>query len=240
LIQVGIIARPRVHQDVVANLARRILSGDLVPGEGLPNMVKLSADLGVSRSAMREAIKVLSAKGMLEVRPRTGMRVRPRDRWNLMDPEVLSWCGPELDAELLRSLLECRQLIEPGAAALASVNATAAQLAMIETAFDRMSEAEDLNGRVEADLDFHVAVLKASGNLFLAQWASTVSSILLAAFRISANTATSGREAFTAHREVMEAIRLRGAPRAERAMRRLLSIAASDLKITSPSSAKIK
>jgi GntR family galactonate operon transcriptional repressor len=233
--QVGIIGRPRVHRDVVAHLARRILSGGLVPGEGLPNTIQLSADLGVSRSALREAIKVLSAKGMLEVRPRTGTRVRPRDSWNLMDPEVLSWCGPELDAELLRSLLECRQLIEPGAAALASANATAAQLAVIEAAFDRMSQAEDLTARVEADLDFHVAVLKASGNLFLAQWASTVSSVLLAAFRISADAATSGREAYTAHREVMESIRLRNASRAERAMRRLLSIAASDLRLTAPS-----
>src|ERR1700712_267132 len=146
--QVGPITRPRVHRDVVANLARRILSGDLAPGASLANTIQLSADLGVSRSTLREAIKVLSAKGMLDVRARTGTRVRPRDSWNLMDPEVLSWCGPELDPELLRSLLEGRQLIEPGAAALAAVNATAAQLAVIEAAFDRMNEADDLNARV--------------------------------------------------------------------------------------------
>ena len=141
--QVGTIARPRVHRDVVAELARRILSGTVLPGERLPNTVQLSADLGVSRSALREAIKVLTAKGMLEVQPRTGMRVRPRDNWNLMDPELLSWCGPALDAELLRSLLECRQLIEPGAASLAAANATAAQLAVMEEAFNRMNESSD-------------------------------------------------------------------------------------------------
>jgi DNA-binding FadR family transcriptional regulator len=95
-----------------------------------------------------------------------------------------------------------------------------------------MNLATELDARVEADLDFHVAVLKASGNLFLAQWASTMSSVLLAAFRISTRTATSGDEAFTVHRDVMEAIRLRNGSRADRAMRRLLTIAASDLNIT--------
>lgn len=230
--QVRIISRPRVHNDVVAVLARRILSGALVLGQSLPNTLQLSADLGVSRSALREAIKVLGAKGLVEVRPRTGTRVRARDHWNLMDPELLSWCGPELDPEWLRSLVECRQLIEPGAAALAAANATAAQLASIEAAFDRMNLATELDARVEADLDFHVAVLKASGNLFLAQWASTMSSVLLAAFRISTRTATSGDEAYTVHRDVMEAIRLRNGSRADRAMRRLLTIAASDLNIT--------
>ena len=220
-----------MHREIVAGLARRILSGEFAPGSGLPNTIRLSEHLGVSRSALREAIKVLGAKGMLDVRPRTGTRVRPRDCWNLMDPELLSWCGPALDSELLRSLLECRQLIEPGAAVLATANATAAQLAAIEAAFERMVRADNLNARVEADLDFHVAVLKASGNLFLAQWASTVSSVLLAAFRVSAGTAASGDDAFTAHREVMEAIRLREPLRAERAMRRLLSIAARDLRI---------
>jgi len=216
---------------VVAELARRILSGTVLPGERLPNTVQLSADLGVSRSALREAIKVLTAKGMLEVQPRTGMRVRPRDNWNLMDPELLSWCGPALDAELLRSLLECRQLIEPGAASLAAANATAAQLAVMEEAFNRMNESSDQTIRVQADLDFHVAVLRASGNLFLAQWGGTISSILLATFRLSAEGATSADKAFIAHRDVLDAIRLRNSSRASRAMRRLLMVAAKDLHV---------
>jgi DNA-binding FadR family transcriptional regulator len=229
--QVGNLTRPRVHRDVVGALVRRILSGALVPGEVLPNTAQLSADLGVSKTALREAIKVLGAKGMVEVRTRTGTRVRPRDSWNLLDPEVLSWCGPELDADLLRSLLQCRQLIEPGAAVLASAHATAAQLAAIEAAFIRMTTAADLNSRVEADLDFHVAVLRASGNLFLAQWATATASVLLAAFRLSTGTAQSHDAAFEVHRDVLEAIRLRNGPAAGRAMRRLLAVAARDLRL---------
>jgi DNA-binding FadR family transcriptional regulator len=220
-----------VHRGVVDTLARRIMSGRIRPGEGLPNTQDLSAELGVSRSALREAIKVLGAKGMLEVRPRTGTRVLPRSSWNLMDPELLGWCGPTLDADLVRSLLECRQLIEPGAAALAAQRATNPQLAAIEAALERMAQAPSLDERVEADLDFHVAVLRASGNLFLAQWGLTVSSVLLVAFRLSTGASDSYDVAFSAHRDVVEAIRLRDAAGADRGMRAVLGAMAHDLRL---------
>jgi DNA-binding FadR family transcriptional regulator len=207
------------------------MSGRIRPGEGLPNTQDLSAELGVSRSALREAIKVLGAKGMLEVRPRTGTRVLPRSSWNLMDPELLGWCGPSLDADLVRSLLECRHLIEPGAAALAAQRATNPQLAAIEAALERMAQAPSLDERVEADLDFHVAVLRASGNLFLAQWGLTVSSVLLVAFRLSTGASDSYDVAFSAHRDVVEAIRLRDAAGADRGMRAVLGAMAHDLRL---------
>ncbi len=220
-----------MHRDVVDALARRILSGRVQPGEGLPNTQDLSAELGVSRSALREAIKVLGAKGMLEVKPRTGTRVLPRSSWNLMDPELLGWCGPSLDGDLVRSLLECRHLIEPGAAALAAERATGAQLEAIEAALDRMAQAGSLDERVEADLDFHVAVLRASGNLFLAQWGLTVSSVLLAAFRLSTGASESHDAVFSAHRDVVEAVRVRDATAAAHAMRAVLGAMAHDLRL---------
>jgi DNA-binding FadR family transcriptional regulator len=229
LSQLAATPRPRVHRDVVDTLARRIMSGSIPPGQGLPNTQDLSAELGVSRSALREAIKVLGAKGMLEVRPRTGTRVLPRSSWNLMDPELLGWCGPSLDADLVRSLLECRHLIEPGAAALAARRATSVQLVAIEAALDAMALAPSLDERVQADLDFHVAVLRASGNLFLAQWGLTVSSVLLAAFRLSTGASDSYDVAFSAHRDVVEAIRLRDSGAADRSMRAVLGAMAHDL-----------
>ncbi len=221
--------RPRVHREVVETLARRILSGSIKPGEALPNTQDLSGALGVSRSALREAIKVLSAKGMLEVRPRTGTRVLPRSAWNLMDPELLGWSGPVLDEDLVRSLLECRHLIEPGAAALAARRATPADVAVIETALLHMGGTQSLEDRVQADLDFHVAILRASGNLFLAQWGQTVSSVLLAAFRLSTGATRSYDTAFSAHRDVVEAIRNRDPAAADEAMRAVLSTMAHDL-----------
>jgi DNA-binding FadR family transcriptional regulator len=231
LSELGITTRPRVHRDVVDTLARRILSGSIQPGEGLPNTQELSAELGVSRSALREAIKVLGAKGMLEVRPRTGTRVLPRSSWNLMDPELLGWCGPALDADFVRSLLECRHLIEPGAAAFAAQRATEAQLATIEAALGQMASAMTLDARVQADLDFHVAVLRASGNLFLAQWGLAVSSVLLAAFRLSTGASSSYDAAFSAHRNVVEAIRQHDPSEADRSMRLVLSTMAHDLRL---------
>ncbi|MCB8875321.1 FadR/GntR family transcriptional regulator [Acidisoma silvae] len=221
-------SRPRVHRDVVETLAHRILSGGIKPGESLPNTQNLSAALGVSRSALREAIKVLSAKGMLDVRPRTGTRVLPRSSWNLMDPELLSWSGPILDEDLVRGLLECRKLIEPGAAALAAQRATPAQLAEIETALAQM-DADTLEERVQADLNFHVAILRASANLFLAQWGQTVSSVLLAAFRLSTGATHSYDATFSAHQDVVDAIRRRDPTAADRSMRAVLSAMAHDL-----------
>ena len=156
-----------------------------------------------------------------------------------MDPELLAWCGPDLDRKLLESLLKCRQLIEPGAAALAAAHATVAQLAMIENAFHRMKAASSLGERVKADLDFHVSVLGASGNIFLEQWGSAIASVLLAAFRMSTETALSGDEAFDVHAEVLEAIRLRNETRADRAMRRLLTVAAKDLHLDQPADKKV-
>jgi DNA-binding FadR family transcriptional regulator len=138
-----------------------------------------------------------------------------------------------LSAELLRNLLQCRLLMEPGAAALAAENATATQVAAIEEAFNRMQLAVDIEARVSADLDFHVAVLRATSNLFLVQWAATISSVLLAAFRLSTGATTSERRASSAHYDVLDAIRLRDSARADRAMRRLLTVAAKDLNVES-------
>lgn len=224
-------ARPRVHGEVVSLLARRILSGGIAPGEGLPNTATLSAELDVSRTALREAIRTLSAKGLVEMRPRTGTRVCPREVWHLLDPQVLAWSGASLDPAVVRSLLECRQLIEPAAAAMAAQRASAAQLAAAEAAYVRMKAAlpEDVESCCDADLDFHVALLRASGNAVLAQLAGTISAALLATFRLSSRLAESHLEALSAHRDVVEAIRMRDAPAAEAAMRRLLGVAAKDL-----------
>lgn len=225
------LARPRVHADMVGQLARRILSGALPPGAALPSTAALSAELGVSRTALREAIRTLSAKGLVQMRPRTGTRVCAREEWHLLDPQVLGWAGASLEPDFVRSLLECRQLIEPAAAAMAARRATAAQLAEAESAYLRMAAAlpHDVAACCEADLEFHLAVLRASGNPVLAQLAGTISAALLAIFQLSRRLADSHREALSAHRDVVEAIRMRDAATAEATMRRLLGVAARDL-----------
>lgn len=228
----GRLTRPRVHGEVVGLLARRILSGEIAPGEALPNTQALSAAFGVSRTALREAVRTLSAKGLVEMRPRVGTRVCPREAWHLLDPQVLAWSGDSLDPAVVRSLLECRQLIEPAAAAMAARRASAAQLAEAEAAYTRMVAAlpGNLDACCRADLEFHAAVLRASGNTVLAQMAATIAAALLATFRLSSRLAESHAEALSAHSDVVEAIRIRDAPAAEAAMRWLLGVAAKDLR----------
>src|SRR5262249_56146540 len=79
------------HGRVVHTMGTRIAGGDLAPGEPLPTEEQLVGELGVGRSALREAMKVLGGKGLVESRTRAGTRVRPREAWHLMDPDVLGW-----------------------------------------------------------------------------------------------------------------------------------------------------
>ena len=126
----------RIHGSVVDAIGRWILGGTYAPDDLLPREDDLAAELGVSRTSIREAVKVLSAKGLLQARRRVGVRVRNRDEWNLLDPQVLSW-HPDVgrDEALITSLIEARRIIEPAAAALAAKRATAADLAQIEQAY---------------------------------------------------------------------------------------------------------
>ena len=110
-----------LHGQVAHQIGERILRGDIAPGQSLPNEADLSEELNVSRTALREAIKVLAAKGLLESRPKTGTRVRSRDNWNMLDPDVLAWLfadGPNAAASEM--LFEIREIFEPSAAAMAA------------------------------------------------------------------------------------------------------------------------
>lgn len=226
--------RPRVHGEVIALLGRKILSGEIAAGASLATNTTLSVELGVSRSALREVVRVLAAKGLVEMRPRSGTRVQAQQHWHLLDPQVLGWCGASLDRSLVQYLLECRQLIEPGAAAAAAQRATPAQLAQIEDAYGRMVAAlpHDVEACCQADLDFHVGILRATENPFLIQLAGTISAALMTIFRLSTGLAASHQAALSAHRDVIDRIRLRDGAGAAAAMSGLLGIARHDLDVT--------
>ena len=138
--------RRGLHGRVVDELGRRVVGGQWSAGSPLPNEDDLAADLGVSRSVVREAIKVLQAKGLVEVRPKTGTRVRARRAWHLLDADVVGWLYADLERgdELgdLREFHEVRVTIEAAAARLAAGRRTDEQLAEIE-ANERRVEAAD-------------------------------------------------------------------------------------------------
>src|SRR5215471_14211518 len=138
--------RHGLHGAVVHDIGVRILRGELQPGQLLPNEDELGGSLGVSRTVLREAIKVLAAKRLVESRPKTGTRVRPRDDWNLLDPDVLAWqlaAGPV--ERFVSDLFELRQMIEPPAAAIAARRATPAEIRRIAQAYAAMEAAGNDN-----------------------------------------------------------------------------------------------
>ena len=223
--------KPRVHAAVVRRLGQRILSGRIKPGEVLPNQDQLCADLSVSRTALREAVRVLTAKGLVETRPRTGTRVRPREAWNLLDPDVLGWREASPDLDFVRSLMEARHIIEPAAAELAAVRATAEDIARIEAALLGMVRwlPHDIEACCRADLDFHSSILAASHNVVLQQLVGTISAALMSGFRLSTHLARSYGSTLSAHSRVLDCIRQRDPECARASMLDLLAIAADDL-----------
>lgn len=221
-----------VHNSVVNLLGGRILGGLYPPGETLPREDELCNLLGVSRTSVREAVKVLSAKGLVEARRRVGVRVLPRADWRLLDPVVLSW-HPAIqdDRELIDGLVEARRIIEPAAAELAARRANGADLAAIESAFGAMRSAipHDPLGVCQADLAFHRALIGASHNLVLRGLIGMLEAALKASFLVTGPLMEAQSRALSAHFVVLEAVRMRDTAGARAAMNRLLDIAADDL-----------
>lgn len=208
---------------VVQELGGRIVGGSFAPGEALPIEDELVAELGVSRSVVREAIKILAAKGLLEVRPKTGTRVRPRRGWHLLDPEVVRWQFQQLaiDDDLVE-LSEVRAAVEPSAARLAAQRRTAADLTDIEAHCGRMEAAasEPMAFRT-AELDFHAAVVDAAHNTMLSHMGAVIRVALGSA---SENDVGELRRATGTHRAILAAIDRRDPIAAEKAMHELLDL----------------
>ncbi len=214
--------RRNLFAQVVEELGIRIVRGDLAPEAAFPKEADLEAEFGVSRSVIREAVKTLAAKGLLESRTRTGIRVLSPVHWNLLDAEALSWRYSAMPpSQFFGELFELRLMIEPEAAALAAERATADDLTEISASFEAMTEASQANvSGIEADLRFHRGILAACHNPLLLQMGNLIGVGLLISHRFS-------RKSFTIflpmHRDVLIAIEKRDRSRAQDAMRRLLT-----------------
>lgn len=183
---------------VVETLGRRVATRHYREGEVLPVEQELASSLGVGRNALREAVKVLSSKGLIVTGPRSGTRVLPRAEWNMLDPDVLSWhSDPETATqEFLLSLLEARRIIEPKAAELAAVRGTREDMAAILSAYERMEQVRlDPEARMLADIDLHTAILKASHNDVIAHFRHAVASYLRAHAKVGRSAARDGGDA---------------------------------------------
>jgi DNA-binding FadR family transcriptional regulator len=196
-----------LHGQVVNELGRRVVGGVYPAGALLPNEEQLRQGLAVSRTALREAVKVLAAKGLLESRPRIGTRVRDKSVWNLLDPDILAWrCATGADAEFLRHLTELREIIEPAAAGLAAASRNTIQLADIAAALRAMETAPNIAAWVEADLQFHTAILKATNNPLLMPLAAIIGSALGTLLSITARGTDDFKHGLADHQKVFSAI----------------------------------
>lgn len=223
--------RPRVRHNVTAAIGADICGGRFPPGSTLPRESDLCETYSVSRTVIRESLKVLETKGLVRGRPRVGTLVCARSEWNVLDAQILEWMGPDvLSAELLTSILEARRTVEPAAAFLAASRATAQEIADLERACDEMSDAEgNLEAFTAADTRFHETLLKASHNQVFHQLSSIIHAALSYALHASNQAADKRDEALGVHRDLVDALRLRDGGRAEACSRRILDLAARDL-----------
>ncbi|MBZ6191741.1 FCD domain-containing protein [Streptomyces olivaceus] len=225
-------ARRGVHGQTVEALARRILGGRIPEGATL-DLVALRSELDVSLTALRESLKVLAAKGMIDARQKRGTFVRSRADWNLLDADVLRWRfegadGNGRDQALLHDLAEMRAIVEPAAVRLAAARRTDADLVALDAALAAMAERDAGPARaVDADLAFHRALLAATHNELLERMRAVLESGLAHRDRIVHSSPHSG-DPVPAHRAVLDAVRDRDPDAAEAAMRALLDQAHRD------------
>jgi DNA-binding FadR family transcriptional regulator len=222
--------RLRLHGSIAHDLGVSIVSGRLAQGQSLDGEIAASDNLKVSRSAYREAIRILVAKGLIETRPKTGARVSPRSNWRLLDPDVLAWIfEQEPPADLIFALFELRQIVEPRMASLAAERRTEAQLARMRAAIDDM-EALKLTseqGRA-ADEAFHTALIEASDNPFLVSLSSGINAVIAWSTAYKSRRNRLQRDAIPDHRAVYEAVALSHPLEAYAAMKTLIDLALRD------------
>ena len=226
-------ASHRADAQLAARLGRDIVSGRYPPNALLPSAAEMGARFSASRTALREAYSKLSGKGLIVATPRIGTRVRTKSEWNLLDAEVLAWhlsSGPE--DHFVSDLFALRQAIEPAAAEIAAASRTPDSLARIADAFGRMERFRNGEGDlIGADVDFHIAILGATRNHFLAALGGLIQAALLCAFRFNWLGASGiGGERLEQHRRILEAIDAGGPESARARMVELLTDTYDDVR----------
>jgi DNA-binding FadR family transcriptional regulator len=217
---------------VLDRLGRQVVAGRFLPGGRVPTEEELVRRLRISRPSVREGLKALVRKGLVESRARRGTVVRGRENWDILDPDVLRWmAAAPPDYAFLMSLIELRAIMEPAAARLAAQRATPAQILSIERAFRGMvaSLPQNIEACHRHDLAFHEGIFAASGNAMLFRFYTAISTVLLTLFRASTEARESYERSLDEHGAVAAAIGRREPEAAEKAMRGLLAGTARDL-----------
>ncbi|MBB3457974.1 DNA-binding FadR family transcriptional regulator [Rhizobium sp. BK313] len=222
----GTIPRRGVFGYFVHDLGRRIVRGDYPVGSNLPNEPELVEQFAISRTVVREAMKCLAGKGLVEIKTRVGTRVRERSYWHHLDTDVMVWyyeTGPSM--EIMRSIKDLRRVLEPEATARAAARGTEADLASIAAAYnDMVASIGDVNAHCDADLRFHAAIFSATKNMVYAQLIDLIAVAIYANRVISDHdeVVEGQKRSLPYHQDVLDAIVARDSEAALRASHRLL------------------
>ncbi|MDG9712299.1 FadR/GntR family transcriptional regulator [Streptomyces sp. DH10] len=226
-----------LHGHVLDTLGPEITAGEYPPGSVL-RTDELAQRFDVSRSVMREAVRVLESMHLVESRRRVGVTVRPTSEWNVYDPQVIRWRLAGKDrARQLRSLTVLRSAIEPVAAGLAARHATSEQCAeLTECALGMVanSRGHKLEEYLVHDMAFHRVILDASGNEMFARLGDVVAEVLAGRTHHDVMFEDPDPAAVTLHVQVAEAVRARDAVRAEELTREITVGALQELDILAP------
>lgn len=223
----------RLHGSIARKLGIAIVSGQYKPADLLDGEVSSSEQFAVSRTAYREAVRILAAKGLVDARPKVGTRINPKSKWNLLDPDVLVWIfESEPDLDVLNSLFELRNVVESAAAGFAATRRSAAHLKAMRLALTGMATHTLATeaGR-QADLDFHTTLLDATNNPFIISLTSGVSAAISATTLFKYRKGPLRRDPMPDHVRVFEAIASKNPVKAEQAMSELIALARDDTSI---------
>lgn len=219
------------HAHVVAELGYGIVSGEIPEGSLLPGDTELSARFGVSRTVLREAMKTLAAKRLIEAKAKVGTRVVDRANWNFFDADVLGWRFESgLDTQFIEHLAEMRMALEPAAAAAAALRASSddiVALYAIAARFDDLTHTPETIAKV--DLEFHLAIARMSGNPFMRSASGLIETALAISFRLSSPAASPEKieEVASNHLRIAHAIAARDPQKAIAAMRLVIEVGRS-------------
>lgn len=222
------VSKPRSKHDTIARtLGQEILSGVHAPGANLPSEAELLTRFDASRTVLREAMKTLSAKGLVVLKTRVGTRVLNSSNWNFFDAELLDWyAAMGVDAQLRRSLTEIRRAVEPAAAALAAQRRSKAEIARLRDCVRRMALSNGSRDNfAKADLEFHLMIGVASGNPLMRSMAAVIEAALVASFQENVPLAGNDlAETAKAHDAIVDGIEARDPDAASNAMLRVIDL----------------
>ena len=229
MFQTPSVLRRNVHSQVTDRVGSSIVRGEIGVGETLPPEMQICAMMDVSRTVVREAIRTLTGKGLIESRPKSGTRVRPPEQWNQLDPDVLRWHLETADTDrYLAKLFQLRSAVEPAASALAAIHASEDDIAMIRTGYEGMAAAKSSEDYVAADITFHQSIYFATRNEFFWPIGQMSEITLRQSFTIAA-TGLHLHRALAEHKAVLDAIAAGDSEAAREATVVLLKHSAVDL-----------